>query len=141
MANGSGTQLSTGMVTEYKAGERIAVKVADDNVITLDLERNVRVDGLVAVGQLAAVMWMEESGGRRRVTSITAAPGPGDSGMANLASSYQQMSETPGPKGSVTPGPSPTSGPTILTPKAGSTTPRTTSTPSQSSRTTPTPTP
>jgi hypothetical protein len=139
MANGSGMQLSTGTVTEYKPGERIGVKVADNNVVTLDLDRNVRVDGLVAEGRLAAVMWMAESGGKRRVTSITAAPGPGDAGTATLASSYQKMSEaTPGPKGSVTPGSSPNGGPNILTPKAGSTTPRTTP---SSRQPTPTPTP
>lgn len=135
MANGSGMQLSTGTVTEYSPGQRISIKIADNNVVTLDLERNVRVDGLVAEGKLAAVMWMAESGGKRRVTSITAAPGPGDAGTADLASSYQKMSETPRPKGSVTP--SIVGGPTTLTPKVGSTTPRST----PSSRPTPTPTP
>jgi len=114
-------QISTGTVTEYKPGQRIAVRVAENNVVTLDLDQNVRVDGLVAAGQLAAVMWMGESDGKRRVTSITAAPGPGDGGKASLASGYQQMEATPGPKGSVTPGTAP-----AVSPKAGSPTPRTT---------------
>ena len=121
MANGSGMQLSTGTVTEYKPGQRVAIKVAENNVVTLDLDQNVRVDGLVAEGQLAAVMWMGESGGKRRVTSITAAPGPGDAGTASLTSGYQQMEATPGPKGAVTPGSS-----SRVTPQAGSTTPRST---------------
>ena len=130
MASGSGMQLSTGTVVEYKPGQRIGVKVSDHEVVTLDLNPNVRVDGLVAEGKLAAVMWMGESGGGRRVTSITAAPGPGDAGAADLASSYQKMSETtPGPKGSVTPGAAPAGGPNILTPKAGGATPRTTPAP------------
>jgi hypothetical protein len=131
LANGSGMQISTGTITEYRAGERIAVKVSDTDVVTLDLDKNVRVDGLVAEGKLAAVMWMGEAGGKRRVTSITAAPGDGGAGAANLAKSYQKMSETPRPKeGGVTP-----AGPNILTPKAGSTTPQTSRPP------TPTPTP
>lgn len=129
MANGSGMQLSTGTVTEYSPGQRISIKIADNNVVTLDLEKNVRVDGLVAEGKLAAVMWMGESGGKRRVTSITAAPGPGDAGKADLASSYQKMSETPRPKGSVTPD---------ATSKAGSATPRSTT---HARPPTPTPTP
>lgn len=136
VSTSSGMQLSTGRVVEYKPGQRIGVKVSDHDVVTLDLDKNVRVDGLVAEGQLAAVMWMADSGGGRRVTSITAAPGPGDAGAANLASSYQKMSEaTQGPKGGVTPGSSP-GGPTVLTPQAGSTTPRTTP-----ARRAPTPTP
>jgi hypothetical protein len=114
-------QLSTGTVTEYKPGQRIAVRVSENTVVTLDLDQNVRVDGLVAEGQLAAVMWMGESGGKRRVTSITAAPGPGDAGTASLNSGYKQMEATPGPKGAVTPGSS-----SRATPQAGSTTPRTT---------------
>ena len=121
MSSGSGMQLSTGTVTEYKPGQRIAVRISENNVVTLDLDQNVRVDGLVAEGQLAAVMWMGDSGGKRRVTSITAAPGPGDAGTASLASGYQQMEATPGPKGAVTPGSS-----SRVTPKAGATTPRTT---------------
>ena len=63
MANGSGMQLSTGTVVEYKPGQRIGVRVSDKDIVTLDLDKNVRVDGLVAEGQLAAVMWMGDSGG------------------------------------------------------------------------------
>ena len=131
--SGTGMQISTGTVTEYKPGQRIAVRVAENNVVTLDLDQNVRVDGLVAAGQLAAVMWMGESDGKRRVTSITAAPGPGDGGKASLASSYQQMEASPGPRGTVTPGSS-----YRVTPKAGATTPRATPFGRQP---TPTPTP
>lgn len=132
MATGSGMQLSTGRIAEYKPGERIVVKVSDKDVVTLDLDKNVRVDGFVAEGQLAAVMWMGEAGGKRRVTSITAAPGPGDGGAASLASGYQKMSDTPGPRGAATPG---SAGPNVLTPKAVSTAATT------SSRRAPTPTP
>lgn len=125
MANGSGMQLSTGTVVEYKPGQRIGVRVSENDIVTLDLDKNVRVDGHVAEGQLAAVMWMADTGGGRRVTSITAAPGPGDAGTAELASSYQKMSEpTPGAKSPVTPGTTPSTGPNILTPQAGSRTPR-----------------
>jgi hypothetical protein len=124
MSNGSGAQLSTGTVVEYKPGQRIGIRVSKNDVVTLDLDKNVRVDGLVEEGQLAAVMWMAD-GNSRRVTSITAAPGPGNAGTADLASSYQKMSEpTPGAKSPATPGTTPAGGPNILTP--GSTTPRST---------------
>jgi hypothetical protein len=139
LSNGSGMQISTGTVTEYKAGQTITIRIAEDNLLKLDLEKNVHTDGLVAPGLLAAIMWTSDSGGKRRVTSITAAPGPGDAGMANLESSYQHMSEPAKAKGPITPGPSSTSPPTILTPQTR-TTPRATSTPS-APRVTPTPTP
>jgi hypothetical protein len=140
MANGSGMQLSTGTVEDYEPGKTITIKVSRDEEVKLDLDAKVRVDGLVAVGSLAAVMWTGD-GGKRRVTSITAAPGPGNSGMNELNSSYEKMSDPQHPKGTVTPGASTTSGPTILTPKAGSSTPRATPTPGKAPATTPTATP
>ena len=136
LSNGSGMQISTGTVTEYVPGQRIAIRVSPDSTIKLALDQNVHVDGLVAEGQLAAVMWMSGNGDSRRVTSITAAPGPGDAGTADLASSYQHMSEPVRTKGPVTPGPSPTGAPTILTPARP--TPRTTP---RAPRPTPTPNP
>ncbi|HEY1435092.1 MAG TPA: hypothetical protein VGG65_06930 [Thermoanaerobaculia bacterium] len=138
LSNGSGMQISTGTVTEYKPGQRIAVRISEDNTVKLDLDKNVHVDGLVAEGQLAAVLWTSAADGTRRVMSITAAPGPGDSGTANLASSYQQMSEPVKAKGAVTPGASTTAPATILTP--AETTPRATRTP-RAPRPTPTPVP
>jgi hypothetical protein len=131
-ANGSGMQLSTGTVTDYVAGQRIAVRVSEGNEVKLDLNKDVRVDGLVAPGVLASVMWMSDGGGNRRVTSITAAPGPGDLGTANLESGYQHMSDPARARISVTPG--------KVTPRPAAATPRATATPS-ARRATPTPVP
>jgi hypothetical protein len=139
LANGSGMQISTGTVMDYTAGQTITIRIAENNLLKLDLEKNVHIDGLVAPGLLAAIMWTSDGAGKRRVTSITAAPGPGDAGMANLESSYQSMSEPARAKGPITPGPSSTSPPTILTPQPR-TTPRATATPSRP-RPTPTPAP
>lgn len=94
-ANGSGMQLSTGTVTDYKAGQRIAIALDGGQQLALDLDQGVRVDGSVAVGQLAAIMWMTDNTGKQRVTSITAAPGPGDKGKSALEANYAGMSRTP----------------------------------------------
>ncbi len=120
-ANGSGMQISTGTVTQYAAGQRIAVKLDGGQELALDLQKDVRVDGSVAVGQLAAIMWMTDNAGNKRVTSITAAPGPGDSGRSTLERNYAGMSGTPKattpgrdltPAPMTTPTPAPTPKPT-----------------------------
>ncbi len=122
-AGGSGMQIMTGTVTEYAPGRRIVLKLDGGQELAMDLEPKVRVDGLVAVGQLAALMWMTENGGKKRVTSITAAPGPGGSGKDELTSSYAAMSA-----------PQPTAVPANLTPAATPAAPR-----PRTPRTTPTP--
>jgi hypothetical protein len=140
-SNGSGAQIMTGTVTRYKAGESIAIKLGDGKELSFSLDKSVRADGLVAPGQLAAVMWSTDNTGKQRVTSITSAPGPGDSGMASLASGYQEMSMTPAPKGMQVTA-APTNAPTILTPGAPTPGPATTATPRHARRKpTPAPTP
>ena len=71
----AGTQLMTGTVWAYQAGKSISIRVGDGKQYDMTLEPNVRVDGSVAVGQLAALMWTTDNLGKTRVMSITAAPG------------------------------------------------------------------
>jgi hypothetical protein len=130
-SNGSGAQIMTGTVTRYKAGDSIAIKLGDGKELSFSLDKSVR----------AAVMWSTDNTGKQRVTSITSAPGPGDSGTASLESSYQQMSMTPGPKGMQVTA-APTNGPTIQTPGAATPGPAMTGTPRHARRKpTPAPTP
>jgi hypothetical protein len=58
-----------GTVKEYVAGRKIKVSGPNDKVYSFDLDEAVRVDGTVAIGQMAKVVWTKE-GGRERVTVI-----------------------------------------------------------------------
>ena len=71
----AGTQLMTGTVWAYQPGRSISIKVGDGKQYDMTLEPGVRVDGSVAVGQLASLMWTTDNAGKTRVMSITAAPG------------------------------------------------------------------
>ena len=71
----AGTQLMTGTVWAYQPGKSISIRVGDGKQYDMALEPGVRVDGSVAVGQLAALMWTTDNAGKTRVMSITAAPG------------------------------------------------------------------
>jgi hypothetical protein len=71
----AGTQLMTGMVRAYEPGKSITLRVEGGKQFDLTLEPNVRVDGSVAVGQLAAIMFTVDNAGKTRVMSITAPPG------------------------------------------------------------------
>ena len=74
-SSAAGTQLMTGTVWAYAPGKSITIKVGDGKQYEMALEPNVRVDGSVAVGQLASLMWTTDNAGKTRVMSITAAPG------------------------------------------------------------------
>lgn len=58
-----------GTVKEYVAGRKIKISGPNDKVYSFDLDEAVRVDGGVAVGQMAKVVWTKEEG-RERVTVI-----------------------------------------------------------------------
>lgn len=58
-----------GTVKEYMAGKKIKISGPNDKVYSFDLDEAVRVDGTVAIGQMAKVVWTKE-GGRERVTVI-----------------------------------------------------------------------
>ncbi len=63
------TEMVVGTVKEYEAGRKIRVSGPNDKVFSFDLDKAVRVDGAVAVGQMAKVEWTKENG-KERVTVI-----------------------------------------------------------------------
>jgi hypothetical protein len=63
------TESVVGTVKEYEAGKKIKITGPKDKVYSFDLDEAVRVDGTVAVGQMAKVEWTKEDG-RERVTVI-----------------------------------------------------------------------
>lgn len=71
----AGTQLMTGTVWAYRPGQSITLRVDEGKQYEMALEPGVRVDGSVAVGHLASLMWTTDNAGKTRVMSITAAPG------------------------------------------------------------------
>lgn len=99
----AGTQLLTGTVWSYRAGQTISIKTGDGKMYDMTLEPNVRVDGSVQEGQLASLMWMTDNAGKTRVMSITAAPG----NAMDIEHSAPSV-PTPTPRPSPVPRPTPT---------------------------------
>ena len=63
------TEMVVGTVKEYQAGRKIKVAGANDKLYAFDLDGAVKVEGAVAVGQMAKVEWTKENG-KERVTVI-----------------------------------------------------------------------
>ncbi len=63
------TETVVGTVKEYEAGKKIKVSGPHDKIFSFDLDKAVRVEGAVTVGQMAQVEWKKENG-RERVTVI-----------------------------------------------------------------------
>ena len=124
-SSAAGTQLMTGTVWAYQPGKSITIKVGEGKQFDMALEPGVRVDGSVAVGQLASLMWTTDNAGKTRVMSITAAPGS----ALDIEHSAPSI---------VTPTRRPTPIPVSSTPVPTSPTPRRTG---RSDRPTPTPAP
>jgi hypothetical protein len=125
-SSAAGTQLMTGTVWAYQPGKSITIRIAGGKQFDMALEPNVRVDGSVAVGQLAALMWTTDNAGKTRVMSITAAPGsPMDieRSAPSIPTPTRRPTIAPAPATS-TPGTSPT------TPRRTPRAPRVTPTPS-----------
>lgn len=121
----AGTQLMTGTVWAYQPGKSITIRVGDGKQYDMALAPGVRVDGSVAVGQLASLMWTTDNAGKTRVMSITAAPG------SAMDIEHSAPSIT-------TPTGRPTPVPVTSTPASSSTTPRRAP---RAPRSTPTPSP
>src|SRR4051812_13397081 len=64
-------QTTTGTVKSYKAGKKIVVTGADGKNHTLKLDESARVDGTLNPGDPVTVMWMTDSNGKQRVTSVS----------------------------------------------------------------------
>jgi hypothetical protein len=73
--NAVGTQLMSGTVWDYTPGQSITIKSGDGKEYRMPLQQGVRVDGTIAIGQLAAVMWTTDNAGGSRVMSLTGPPG------------------------------------------------------------------
>ena len=73
--NAAGTQLMSGTVWDYTPGQSITIKAGDGKEYRMALQQGVRVDGTIAVGRLAAIMWTTDNAGATRVMSLTGPPG------------------------------------------------------------------
>jgi hypothetical protein len=74
------TETVIGTVKEYEAGKKLKITGPNDKDYSFDLDDAVRVDGTVAVGQMAKVEWVKGNDGKERVSMIalyTAPPGVG----------------------------------------------------------------
>src|SRR2546428_4806596 len=79
------TETVVGTVKEYEAGKKIKITGPNNKDYSFDLDEAVRVDGAVAVGQMAKVEWVKGNDGKERVNLIalyTTPPGVGTSGTA-----------------------------------------------------------
>lgn len=89
--NAVGTQLMSGAVWDYTPGQSITIKAGDGKEYQMPLQPGVRVDGTIAVGRLAAVMWTTDSGGATRVMSLTGPPG----GPSDIEKSAPSLTSPP----------------------------------------------
>jgi hypothetical protein len=63
----------TGTVKEYEAGKKIKITGPGDKTYAFDLDENARVEGAIAVGQMAKVEYTRDAGGTERVTVLSEA--------------------------------------------------------------------
>ena len=81
------TETVVGTVKEYEAGKKIKVTGPNNKDYSFDLDDAVRVDGTVAVGQVAKVEWVKGNDGKERVNMIALYP----SGVGTAASTAKTM--------------------------------------------------
>ena len=81
------TETVVGTVKEYEAGKKIKVTGPNNKDYSFDLDDAVRVDGTVAVGQMAKVEWVKGNDGKERVNMIALYP----SGVGTAASTVKTM--------------------------------------------------
>jgi uncharacterized protein YaiE (UPF0345 family) len=78
----------TGTVKEYEAGKKIKITGPGDKTSTFDLDENARVEGSIAVGQMAKVEYTKDASGTERVTVLS-----GDMAGAPPAATKAQAAE------------------------------------------------
>ena len=66
----------TGTVKDYEAGKKIKITGPGDKDYSFDLDENARVDGSIAVGQMAKVEYTKDANGTERVTVLSEAKPP-----------------------------------------------------------------
>ncbi|HEY3173965.1 MAG TPA: hypothetical protein VGK86_15460 [Thermoanaerobaculia bacterium] len=76
------TETVVGTVKEFEAGKKIKVTGPNNKDYSFDLDEAVRVDGAVAVGQMAKVEWVKGSDGKERVKLIALYTTPAEAGTA-----------------------------------------------------------
>ena len=79
-------QTTTGTVKSYSAGHRIVLEAEDGTEVSMDLDEGARVDDSIAEGGKVTVAWLDDSLGRRRVTSIVSASAPEGAPSASSSS-------------------------------------------------------
>jgi len=61
----------TGTVKEYEAGKKIKITGPGDKTSSFDLDENARVEGSIAVGQMAKVEYTKDASGMEHVTVLS----------------------------------------------------------------------
>lgn len=88
-------ETTIGTVKEYVAGRKIKIAGPRDKTYSFDLDKDARVVGTVAPGQMATVEWMKDNNGKEHVTVITGAGGSGSArGSAEMAMKATAPGET-----------------------------------------------
>jgi len=62
-----------GTVKEYEAGKKIKIEGPKNKTYSFELDENARVDGAVAVGQMAKVEYFKDNDGHERVSVVSEA--------------------------------------------------------------------
>ena len=78
----------TGTVKEYEAGKKIKITGPGDKTSSFELDENARVEGSIAVGQMAKVEYTKDASGREMVTVLS-----GDVAGAPPAATKAQSAE------------------------------------------------
>jgi len=85
----------TGTVKEYEAGKKIKISGPGDKTYSFELDENARIEGSIAVGQPAKVMFTKSSDGVERVTVISEGSGThGAMGSPGAAAGERMKMET-----------------------------------------------
>ena len=61
----------TGTVKEYEAGKKIKITGPGDKTSTFELDENARVEGSIAIGQMAKVEYTKDAKGMEHVTVLS----------------------------------------------------------------------
>jgi hypothetical protein len=67
------TKTVTGTVKEYEAGKKIKISGPGDKSYSFDLDQNARIEGNIAVGQMAKIEYTKDSAGKDQVTVLSEA--------------------------------------------------------------------
>lgn len=86
----------TGTVKEYDAGKKIKITGPGDKNYSFDLDENARVDGAIAVGQMAKVEYTKDAGGREHVTVLSEAKAGAEPAATKAKAAEARTAQTGG---------------------------------------------